>query len=89
MSDTPAMPNEIAKYVDPYYVASFGEFPKFPRERMALGAEVSPQFTLAAEELRKQALYSDVLDKKTSQLVALALLISRASELLPVSWTRS
>lgn len=79
MPDNPAMPKEIAKYVDPYYVASFGEFPKFPRERMTLGAEVSPQFTLAAEELRKQALYSDVLDNKTAQLIALALLISRAS----------
>ena len=79
MPDAPPMPEEIARYVDPYYVASFGEFPPLPRARMTLGAEISPQFTLAAEELRKQALYSGVLDNKTAQLIALALLIGRAS----------
>jgi alkylhydroperoxidase/carboxymuconolactone decarboxylase family protein YurZ len=79
MPDTPPMPKEIARYVEPYYVASFGEFPTFPRERMAFGAELSPDFTQAAEELRKQALYSDALDNKTAQLIAMALLISRAS----------
>jgi alkylhydroperoxidase/carboxymuconolactone decarboxylase family protein YurZ len=79
MPETPALPKKIARFVEPYYVSSFGEFPKLPRERMTLGAEVSPQFTLAAEALRKQALYSDALDNKTAQLIAMALLISRAS----------
>jgi alkylhydroperoxidase/carboxymuconolactone decarboxylase family protein YurZ len=79
MPETPPLPKEIARYVEPYYVASFGEFPTFPRERMALGAEISPQATETAEEFRRQALYSDVLDNKMAQLVAFALLVSRAS----------
>ncbi len=79
MVDHPKIPAEIAKYIDPYYVESFGEFPPLPSQRMALGAEIAPEFTQVAEEFRAQALYSDVLDKKTSQLLAFCLLVSRAS----------
>jgi alkylhydroperoxidase/carboxymuconolactone decarboxylase family protein YurZ len=79
MPDMPELPVEISRYVEPYYVESFGEFPKFPRERMALGAEIAPESTEAAEEFRRHALYSEVFDKKTSQLLAFCLLVSRAS----------
>ncbi len=79
MTDTSHLPDEIAKYVEPYYVASFGEFPGLPAKRMALGAEISPAYTEAAERLRAEALYSDVLDAKTSQLMAFGLLAARAS----------
>ncbi len=79
MTDMPELPAKIARYVEPYYVESFGEFPEFPRKRMALGAEIAPEFTKTAEELRRHALYSDVFDKKTSQLQAFCLLVSRAS----------
>ncbi|NQU71769.1 MAG: carboxymuconolactone decarboxylase family protein [Rhodospirillales bacterium] len=79
MTDSPKIPDEIARYIDPYYVESFGEMPPLPAQRMALGAEIAPEFTQVAEEFRALALYSDVLDKKTSQLLAFCLLVSRAS----------
>ena len=79
MTDKADLPPEIAKFVGPYYEASFGEFPAFPAQRMALGAEIAPEFTRLAEELRAGALYSDALENKTAQLITFALLASRAS----------
>lgn len=79
MPDPSKMPDDIASFVEPYYVDSFGEFPTFPAQRMALGAEVSPEYTRLAEALRAEALYSEAMDNKTAQLIALALLASRAS----------
>ena len=79
MTELPELPAELARYVDPYYVEAFGEFPEFPRKRMALGGAIAPEATAAAEEFRRQALYSDVFDKKTPQLLAFCLLVSRAS----------
>lgn len=79
MTDTSHLPDEIARYVEPYYVESFGEFPGFPARRIALGAEISPAYTEKAEALRAEALYSDVLDNKTAQLMAFGILVSRVS----------
>ncbi len=48
--------------------------PPVPRERMETGAVLDLEFNTAQEAARARALFSDVLDDKTSQLLALALL---------------
>ena len=48
--------------------------PPVPLERMRTGAKLAPDYNLTQEKLRAGALYSDVFDKKTSQLFALAIL---------------
>ncbi len=73
------MPKKFKKYVDKYYVPSFGEFPLFPNQRMSLGIEHAPDFTEALEEFRAKALYDGALDDKTRQLMALSHLAARAS----------
>ncbi len=73
------LPKALRKYVDKYYVPSFGEFPLFPNQRMTLGAELAPAFTEALEAFRAEALYEGALDDKTKQLMALSHLAARAS----------
>jgi alkylhydroperoxidase/carboxymuconolactone decarboxylase family protein YurZ len=73
------LPKKFQKYVDKTYIASFGEFPLFPNQRMALGIEHAPAFTEALEEYRMKALYEGPLDDKTKQLMAVSHLAARAS----------
>lgn len=68
------LPEAFKEFLEPYYIDSFGEVPPVPLERMRTGAKISPEYNLAQERLRADALYSDVFDKKTSQLFALAIL---------------
>ena len=53
----PESPDDIAAYIAPYYEVSFGEFPSIPKALMAFGAERRPEFTKAAEETLRIALY--------------------------------
>jgi alkylhydroperoxidase/carboxymuconolactone decarboxylase family protein YurZ len=73
------LPRKFQKYVDKTYMASFGEFPLFPNQRMSLGIEHAPEFTESLEEFRAKALYEGALDDKTKQLMALSHLAARAS----------
>ncbi len=73
------MPKNFKKYVDKYYVPSFGEFPLFPNQRMTFGIDQAPEFTEALEEFRAKALYEGPLDDKTKQLMALSHLAAKAS----------
>ena len=68
------LPKAFKELLEPYYIDSFGEVPPVPLERMTSGAKIAPEYNLKQEEMRASALYSDVFDKKTSQLFALALL---------------
>lgn len=70
------IPEDIAAYIEPYYEASFDEFPRIPKARMEFGAALRPDFTRAAEETRRIALYDGPLDKKTAQLVAFGYLLN-------------
>jgi 4-carboxymuconolactone decarboxylase len=72
----PEIPEDIAAYIAPYYEASFGEFPSIPKARMGFGAEHRPEFTRAAEETRRIALYDGPLDNKTAQMVAFGYLLN-------------
>lgn len=74
MSDTDDLPPEFQEFLEPYYIDSFGTVPPVPLERMKSGAKLAPEYNLAQEKMRASALYSDVFDKKTSQLFALAIL---------------
>ena len=76
MADQANLPDQLAKYIEPYYLDAFGELPPVPRERMETGAELDLDYNVAQEELRARALFSDVFDNKTSQLFALCLLSS-------------
>lgn len=68
------LPEAFKELLEPYYIDSFGEVPPVPLERMRTGAKIDPEYNLAQERMRVSALYSDVFDKKTSQLFALAVL---------------
>lgn len=74
MPDLPDLPAEMAAYLEPYYVEPFGEVPPVPRERMETGAQLDLEFNTQQEAQRARALFSDVFDDKTSQLLALAML---------------
>ena len=67
---------DIAAYIGPYYEDSFGEFPAIPKARMEFGAAHRPEFTRAAEETRRIAMYDGPLDKKTAQMVAFGYLLN-------------
>ena len=84
------LPADIAAYIGPYYEASFDEFPEIPKARMKFGADHRPEFTRAAEETRRIALYDGPLDGKTAQLVAFGYLLNATSwAVLPSSLWRS
>lgn len=68
------LPETFTKYLEPYYIDPFGSVPPVPLERMVSGARIAPEYNLKQEEMRASALFSDVFDKKTSQLFALAIL---------------
>ena len=74
MFDDLDLPDEFKRYIEPYYIDPFGELPPVPRERMETGAQLAPDYNLMQEEMRARALFSDVFDRKTSQLFALCLL---------------
>jgi 4-carboxymuconolactone decarboxylase len=77
MTEDPGKPPEdLAGYIGPYYEDSFGEFPKIPKARMEFGAVHSSEFTRAAEETRRIALYDGPLDKKTTQMIAFGYLLN-------------
>ena len=83
MSDTPKLPEDLEAYIEPYYIEPFGEMPPIPEKRMATGAVLSPELTRAAEEARKSALFSGVIDDKTAQLFVVALMAGEGSPGLP------
>ena len=70
MTELPDLPEEMAAYLEPYYVEPFGEVPPVPRERMETGARLDLEFNTLQEAQRARALFSE----KTSQLFALAML---------------
>lgn len=79
MTDATDLKAEIEAYAEPYYVAPFGTMPPIPGERLETGAEIAPAYTLACEEARKSALFSDVFDDKTAQLFAVAIMAGTGS----------
>lgn len=78
-----ALPPELAAFIDPYYREPFGTMPPIPLARLVHGARQDPAGTLRAEELRRDALFSDVFDKKTSQLFVVAIMAGTGSPGLP------
>lgn len=78
MAKPPKLPADIAALLAAYG-ETFGFVPPIPNDRIRLGAELDPEFTRLAEKLRARALYSDVLDDKTAQLIAFALLLATAN----------
>ena len=74
MNDTSKLPPALDAYVEPYYVDAFGTMPPIPGERLETGAVLAPALNLACEEARKNALFSDVFDNKTSQLMVVAIM---------------
>ena len=77
------LPPELEKFVEPYYVEPFGQMPPIPGERLRTGAHLAPEVTVAAEEARRQALFSDVFDNKTAQLFVVAIMAGSGSAGLP------
>lgn len=74
---------KLIDFLAPYYLEPFGEMPPIPRDRLETGAQLAPELTLAAEEARKNALFSDVFDYKTAQLFVVAIMAGSGSPGLP------
>ena len=62
---------------------AFGTMPPIPGERLETSAALVPNYTLASEKARKNALCSDVFDKKTSQLFAVVIMAVTSNPGLP------
>jgi len=74
MSELDALPEEYREIIEKYYEEPYGEVPPPLAGRMATGAELAPDFNMFVEKMRINAMFSDVLDTKTCQLVILGML---------------
>lgn len=81
--DVADLPQALRDFIDPYYIEPFGEMPPIPLARLLHGAVHDPSGTVKAEEARRDALFSDVFDKKTSQLFVVAIMAGTGSAGLP------
>ena len=71
MSDTGATDEQLAK-IEEYrrsYVDMVGFVPPRIASRIARLTELDPDFLIVQEEVRRQAVYTKVLDQKTVQLI--------------------
>ena len=68
------LPDEYQEIIEKYYVEPYGELPAFLASRMKVGAKLAPEFNMSIEKIRANALFSDVLDKKTTNLIVLGIL---------------
>jgi 4-carboxymuconolactone decarboxylase len=62
------------------YVEMVGFLPPRIASRMARLSELNPDFLIAQEEVRRQAIYTDALDQKTVQLILFAVLAVNARD---------
>ena len=70
-SDLPADLAEIRES----YVDTFGTWPPLPAGRFAFSSSIDPEFLRICEKLRAHALYSQVFDHKTTQLILVGMLM--------------
>ena len=70
--------NDLESLYAPY-VEAFGEVPPIPRDRLAYAVKLAPEFTRLAEQMRLEALHSEILPDKLSQAVAMGILIAKGS----------
>ena len=68
------LPDEYQEIVEKYYYEPYGELPPVLASRIAVGAKLAPEFNLSVETVRANALFSDVLDRKTTNLIVLGIL---------------
>ena len=68
------MPNEYADIIKNLYVEPYGELPPILASRMKVGEKLAPNYNMSVEKMREKALFSDVLDKKTTNLIVLGIL---------------
>jgi 4-carboxymuconolactone decarboxylase len=76
MGQGKATDEELAK-IEEYrnsYVDMVGFVPPRIASRIARLTELNPDFLIAQEEVRRQAIYTDALDQKTVQLILFAVL---------------
>lgn len=76
MSETGATDEQLAK-IEEYrqsYVDMVGFVPPRIASRIARLTELDPDFLIAQEEVRRQAVYTKALDQKTVQLILFAVL---------------
>lgn len=72
------LPDDIAQFRDTY-AEMFGSVPPLPAAKFAFSGEVDPEALRLVEQLRAHAFYNVVFDEKTTQLLILAMLLSRGS----------
>lgn len=76
MTNVKATDEQLAK-IEEYrksYVDMVGFVPPRVASRIARLTELNPEFLIAQEELRRQAVYTEALDQKTVQLILFAVL---------------
>ena len=57
------------------YVKTFGSMPPSPGNRFEFSSAVNPDYLVYLEQLRGHAMYSDVFDNKTSQMILFAVML--------------
>lgn len=78
-----ALPPALQEFIEPFYIEPFGEMPPIPLARLVHGAVHDVDGTVKAEESRRDAIFSDAFDKKTSQLFVVAIMCGTGSAGLP------
>ena len=74
MATEHGLPDEYQEIIEKYYVEPYGEVPPALVGRMKCGAELAPEYNMSVEKMRASALFSDVLDAKTTNLIVLGIL---------------
>jgi alkylhydroperoxidase/carboxymuconolactone decarboxylase family protein YurZ len=57
------------------YEKTFGAMPPSPGNRFAFSGEINPEYLVHMERVRGHAMYSDVFDNKTSQMILFAVML--------------
>lgn len=68
------LPADLAKFRQTY-IEMFGVWPPLPAARFEFSSDVNPEFLRLSEQLRAHAMYSDVFDMKTTQLILFGMLL--------------
>jgi hypothetical protein len=57
------------------YVKTFGSMPPSPGNRFEFSGDVNPEYLVLLESVRGHAMYSEVFDKKWSQMILFAVML--------------
>jgi hypothetical protein len=83
--DKKTIATEIADFRKTYE-KTFGAMPPSPGNRFAFSGEVNPEYLVHMERLRGHAMYSEVFDNKTAQMILFAAAHAGAARHYGATW---